>query len=397
MGGKALQGLRVLELGSLIGAPFCATLMAEFGADVIKVEDPEVGDMSRHLGQAVDGTGLMFASLGRNKRCATLDLRRPEGQDLLLRLATRCDVVVENFRPGTLAAWNLDWARLSAANPRLVLAHVSGFGQTGPYRDRLAFDRIATAFSGQDHVTGFPEQPPTRPGGALADYITALFCTIGVMFALHHRDHVSGRGQEIDLALYEGILRIGGAIEAYDLLGTVPMRAGNANPSIAPAETFATRDGRWVAINGGTDNVWRRLLKLMGREDLASDARFASARERARHHAEVNAIVGAWVAGQDAEPLLDALERESVPATRVNTIADAVADPHVRARGNVVQAVLESGRAFLTTGVVPKLSESPGAIDFVAPPLGAHNEAVWCGLVGLSAGELEGLRVAGVV
>jgi crotonobetainyl-CoA:carnitine CoA-transferase CaiB-like acyl-CoA transferase len=392
MAGKALQGVRLLELGSLIGAPFCGTLMAEFGADVIKVEDPEVGDMSRHLGQAVDGTGLMFASLGRNKRCVTLDLRRPEGQAVLARLAGTCDVVIENFRPGTLAAWHLDYATLSKDQPRLVMAHVSGFGQTGPYRDRLAFDRIATAFSGQDFITGFPENPPTRPGGALADYITGMFCTIGVLVALHHRDQVSGRGQEIDLALYEGILRLAGSIEAYDLLGTVPQRLGNANPTIAPAETFRSRDGHWLSINGGTDNVWKRLLALMGREDLATDTRFATARARATHQAEVNAIVGAWTAGIDLEPLLDALERESVPAAKVNSIADVVADPHVQARGNVVRAVLASGREFLTSGVVPKLSETPGSIEFVAPALGAHTDAVLRERLGMSDDEIAGLR-----
>jgi len=392
MAGKALQGVRVLELGSLIGAPFCGTLMAEFGADVIKVEDPEVGDMSRHLGQAVDGTGLMFASLGRNKRCVTLDLRRPEGQAVLARLAGTCDVVIENFRPGTLAAWHLDYATLSKDHPRLVMAHVSGFGQTGPYRDRLAFDRIATAFSGQDFITGFPENPPTRPGGALADYITGMFCTIGVLVALHHRDQVSGRGQEIDLALYEGILRLAGSIEAYDLLGTVPQRLGNANPAIAPAETFRSRDGHWLSINGGTDNVWKRLLELMGREDLAIDPRFATARARATHQAEVNAIVGAWTAGLDLEPLLDALERESVPAAKVNSIADVVADPHVQARGNVVRAVLASGREFLTSGVVPKLSETPGSIEFVAPALGAHTDEVLRERLGMSDDEIAALR-----
>ncbi len=392
MAGKALQGVRVLELGSLIGAPFCGTLMAEFGADVIKVEDPEVGDMSRHLGQAVDGTGLMFASLGRNKRCVTLDLRRPEGQAVLARLAGTCDVVIENFRPGTLAAWHLDYATLSKDHPRLVMAHVSGFGQTGPYRDRLAFDRIATAFSGQDFITGFPGNPPTRPGGALADYITGMFCTIGVLVALHHRDQVSGRGQEIDLALYEGILRLAGSIEAYDLLGTVPQRLGNANPAIAPAETFRSRDGHWLSINGGTDNVWKRLLVLMGREDLGTDPRFATARARATHQAEVNAIVGAWTAGIDLEPLLDALERESVPAAKVNSIADVVADPHVQARGNVVRAVLASGREFLTSGVVPKLSETPGSIEFVAPALGAHTDEVLRERLGMSDDEIAGLR-----
>jgi formyl-CoA transferase len=392
MAGKALQGVRVLELGSLIGAPFCGTLMAEFGADVIKVEDPEVGDMSRHLGQAVDGTGLMFASLGRNKRCVTLDLRRPEGQAVLARLAGTCDVVIENFRPGTPAAWHLDYATLSKDHPRLVMAHVSGFGQTGPYRDRLAFDRIATAFSGQDFITGFPENPPTRPGGALADYITGMFCTIGVLVALHHRDQASGRGQEIDLALYEGILRLAGSIEAYDLLGTVPQRLGNANPAIAPAETFRSRDGHWLSINGGTDNVWKRLLALMGREDLATDTRFATARARATHQAEVNAIVGAWTAGIELEPLLDALERESVPAAKVNSIADVVADPHVQARGNVVRAVLASGREFLTSGVVPKLSETPGSIEFVAPALGAHTDDVLRERLGMSDDEIAALR-----
>ena len=392
MAGKALQGVRVLELGSLIGAPFCGTLMAEFGADVIKVEDPEVGDMSRHLGQAVDGTGLMFASLGRNKRCVTLDLRRPEGQAVLARLAGTCDVVIENFRPGTLAAWHLDYPTLSKDHPRLVMAHVSGFGQTGPYRDRLAFDRIATAFSGQDFITGFPDNPPTRPGGALADYITGMFCTIGVLVALHHRDHVSGRGQEIDLALYEGILRLAGSIEAFDLLGTVPQRMGNANPAIAPAETFRSRDGHWLSINGGTDNVWKRLLVLMGREDLAVDPRFSTARARATHQAEVNAIVGAWTASLDLEPLLDALERESVPAGKVNSIADVVADPHVQARGNVVRAVLASGREFLTSGVVPKLSETPGSIEFVAPALGEHTDAVLRERLGMSDDEIAALR-----
>jgi crotonobetainyl-CoA:carnitine CoA-transferase CaiB-like acyl-CoA transferase len=392
MAGKALQGVRVLELGSLIGAPFCGTLMAEFGADVIKVEDPEVGDMSRHLGQAVDGTGLMFASLGRNKRCVTLDLRRPEGQAVLARLAGTCDVVIENFRPGTLAAWHLDYPTLSKDHPRLVMAHVSGFGQTGPYRDRLAFDRIATAFSGQDFITGFPDNPPTRPGGALADYITGMFCTIGVLVALHHRDHVSGRGQEIDLALYEGILRLAGSIEAFDLLGTVPQRMGNANPAIAPAETFRSRDGHWLSINGGTDNVWKRLLVLMGRQDLAVDPRFATARARATHQAEVNAIVGAWTASLDLEPLLDALERESVPAGKVNSIADVVADPHVQARGNVVRAVLASGREFLTSGVVPKLSETPGSIEFVAPALGEHTDAVLRERLGMSDDEIAALR-----
>lgn len=388
----ALQGLRVLELGSLIGGPFCGTLMAEFGADVVKVEDPESGDAARALGVRVDGTSTFFASIGRNKRCVTLDLRRPQGQAVLEQLVAHCDVLIENFRVGTLAAWNLDYARLSRVNPRLVMAHVSGFGQTGPYRDRLAFDRVATAFAGQDFVTGFPDNPPTRPGGALADYVSGLFCTIGVMFALRHRDHVSGRGQEIDLALYEGMLRLSGAVEAFGATGVVPTRQGNTNPNIAPAETFRTRDGQWLVINAGTDNVWRRLLRLMGREELDRDPRFATAGARAAHHAEVNPIVAAWVAAHDLDALLGVLEREQVPATRINSIADVVADPHVLARGNVIETVLESGRRLLSIGVVPKLSESPGGVRSAAPALGAHNEAVYRGLLGMGEAQYEALR-----
>ena len=388
----ALHGLRVLELGSLIGGPFCGTLMAEFGADVVKVEDPETGDAARSLGTRIDGTSTFFASIGRNKRCVTLDLRRPQGQAVLERLVAHSDVLIENFRVGTLAAWNLDYARLSAVNPRLVMAHVSGFGQSGPYRERLAFDRVATAFAGQDFVTGFPDNPPTRPGGALADYVSGLFCTIGVMFALHHRDFVSGRGQEVDLALYEGMLRLSGAVEAFAATGVAPTRQGNANPGIAPAETFRTRDGQWLVINAGTDNVWRRLIRLMGREDLDRDPRFGSARARATHYAQVNPIVGEWVAAHDLDDLLGRLEREQVPATRINSIADVVADPHVRARGNVIETVLESGRRLLSIGVVPKLSESPGRVASPAPALGAHNEAVYRGLLGMDEAQYESLR-----
>ena len=389
----ALAGLRVLELGSLIGAPFCGTLMAEFGADVIKVEDPDGGDPSRRMGVPLDESGgTFFAGIARNKRCVTLDLRRPAGQAVLERLVAKADVVLENFRVGTLASWNIDYARLSAVNPRIVMAHVSGFGQDGPYRNRLAFDRIATAFAGQDWITGFPENPQTRPGGAVADHVAELFCTIGVMFALRHRDHVSGRGQEVDLALYEGMLRMQGAIEPYAAIGRVPGRMGNSNPEIAPAETFRTRDGQWLVLNAGTDNVWKRLLRLMQREDLGTDPRFATARARATHHAEINGIVGEWVALHDAADLLAWLERETIPATRINSVADLVADPHVQARGNVVEATLASGRTLATCGVVPKLSASPGRIDSVAPALGAHNDEVYRGLLGMDEAELAALR-----
>ncbi|MBI4012911.1 MAG: CoA transferase [Candidatus Rokubacteria bacterium] len=396
-GPSALHGLRVIELGSLIGAPFCGALLAEFGAEVLKVEDPKVGDAGRHFGRVADGTSLYFVHLTRNKKCITLDLRRPEGQTLLKRLVPRADVVLENFRPGTLAAWDLDYPTLARVNPRLIMAHVSGFGQYGPYAPRAAFDRIATAFAGEDYITGFPDKPPTRPGGALADYMAGLFCTIGVMFAVYHRDVNGGRGQEIDLALYEGLFRLMGQVEEYGAFGVVPARRGNANPLIAPAETFRTRDGEWMALHAATDNVWRRLLDVMGRPELDQDPRFHSQRGRAEHQDALHPVVGEWIAQHNAEPLFAAFEKAGVPATRINSIADIFRDPHIRARENIVRAALPSGRTIETVGVVPRLTVTPGRVESVAPPLGAHNEEVYRGVLGLSAEEYESLRERGII
>jgi len=397
MEARALEGLRVIELGSLIGGPFCGTLMAEFGAEVIKVEDPGTGDPARRLGNEVDDTTSFFAFVARNKKCITLDLRAAEGQALFRRLVPSADVVIENFRVGTLATWNLDYPALAAINPRLVLAHVSGFGQTGPYRDRLAFDRIATAFAGEDYITGFPDKPPTRPAGALADFIAAMFCTIGVMFALHHRGVNGGRGQEVDVGLYEGMFRLMNQVEDYGLHGIVPERIGNSNPLIAPAEVFRTRDDQWIVVNAGTDNVWRRLIALMGREDLDRDPRFASQRDRARNRDELHPLIAAWIAGIALQELLERLQQRQIPATKINSVADIFDDPHVRARENIIQVMLASGRMMSMTGIVPKLSASPGRVEFVAPALGAHNDEIYRGLLGLTDDECARLKQRGVI
>jgi crotonobetainyl-CoA:carnitine CoA-transferase CaiB-like acyl-CoA transferase len=371
--------------------------MAEFGAEVIKVEDPKVGDAARYLGKVVDGTSAYFAYLARNKKCITLDLRTSEGQRLLKRLVPTVDVVIENFRVDTLKTWNLDYATLSAINPRLVMAHVSGFGQYGPYRDRLAFDRIATAFAGQDYITGFPDRPPSRPGGALADSIAGLFCTIGVMFAIYYRDFNSGKGQEIDLALYEGIFRLMNQVEEYGQWGSVPERMGNANPQIAPAETFMTKDNQWIAIHAGTDNVWKRLVIAMGREDLDRDPKFHTQRNRAENQRELHSTIAAWVGEFDIQDLLARLEQRQVPANKINNIADIFHDPHIRARENIVETVLNSGRMFATMGIVPKLSESPGRVEFVAPLLGAHNDEIYKELMGLSDDDCKRLKDQGTI
>ncbi|MBI5967347.1 MAG: CoA transferase [Deltaproteobacteria bacterium] len=393
----ALQGLRVIELGNLIGAPFCGTLMAEFGAEVIKIEDPKVGDAGRYTGEVVDETSLYFVFLARNKKCITLDLRVPQGQEIFKRLVPLVDVVVENFRPGTLKKWKIDYPELSRINPRLILSHVSGFGQYGPYKERAAFDRIATAFAGQDYITGFPDKPPAHPGGSVADYLTGLFCTVGVMFAIYLRDLNKGQGQEIDLALYEGMFRVMNQVEEYDQLGVIPMRTGNTNPQFVPAETFLTKDGQWIAFHAGTDSIWKRFMKLMGREDLGDDPKFSIQRNRNQNREELHAIIADWVKNFEIKPLLELLWDAGIPSTKINNIADIFKDPHVQARKNIIETKLPSGRKIKTMGIVPKLSVTPGRVEFVAPPLGAYNEEVYRGLLQLSAEEYVDLKKQGVI
>lgn len=378
-------------------APFCGTLMAEFGAEVIKIEDPKLGDAGRYTGEAVDGASLYFAFLARNKKCITLDLRVPKGQEIFKKLILKADVMVENFRPGTLKRWNIDYAELSKINPRLILAHVSGFGQYGPYKDRAAFDRIATAFAGQDHITGFPDKPPAHVGGAVADYLTGLFCTVGVMFAVYYRDVNGGVGQEIDLALYEGMFRIMNQVEEYGYCGKIPLRTGNTNPQFVPAETFMTKDGHWLAFHAGTENIWKRFLSVMGREDLGENPKFNSQRNRNENREELHTLTGEWVKQFEIRPLLEKLWEAGIPSTKINTIADIFEDRHIRARENIIEAQIPSGKKIKTMGIVPKLSVTPGRVDFVAPHMGAHNEEIYRGFLQLSAAGYESLKEEGVI
>jgi len=305
--------------------------------------------------------------------------------------------MIENFRPGTLKKWNIDYAELSKINRRLILAHVSGFGQYGPYRDRVSFDRIATAFAGQDYITGFPDKPPAHVGGSVADYLTGLFCTVGVMFAAYHRDVNGGQGQEIDVALYEGMFRVMNQVEEYGQFATIPIRTGNTNPQFVPAETFMAKDGQWVVVHAGTENIWKRLIKLMGREDLAEDPKFRDPRSRNENRDELHGIVREWVKGFESKPLLDSLWGAGIPSTKINNIADIFQDPQFQVRENIIEAMLSSGRKIKTMGVIPKLSMTPGRVDFVAPPMGAHNEEIYRGLLKLSAEEYDGLKKQGVI
>jgi crotonobetainyl-CoA:carnitine CoA-transferase CaiB-like acyl-CoA transferase len=392
-----LRGIRVLDIATVLGAPVAATLLAEFGAEVIKVEEPRTGDLLRQLGFRCQGQPLLWLQEGRNKRSITLDLRRPRGQALFRRLAARADVVTENFRPGTLEGWGLDYGSLARENPGLIMLRVSGYGQTGPYRTKGAFDRVASAFAGLTYTSGFSDSPPVRQSFALADYLAAAFGAYGVMVALWQRDRRGGSGQEIDLALYEGLFRSSeGMLTAYQQLGVVRERTGNRHPGVSPAGNYLAADGAWVVINAGTDALWRRLAALMGRPELGEDARYATSAERLARGDEVDDMLAAWVATLPAGDILRRLEEARIPAERLYTVADIAADPHYRAR-NIVEVDDPRVGPVAMVDIVPRLTKTPGAIRWAGPDKGQHNAEVYGEWLGLDPDELAALRAEGVI
>jgi crotonobetainyl-CoA:carnitine CoA-transferase CaiB-like acyl-CoA transferase len=393
-----LAGIRVLDVGTRIAAPFAATLLADFGADVIKVELPGQGDFLRSIGPFVDGYSLFWAVEGRNRRSITLDLRKARGQELFKRLVARSDVVVENFQPGTLEEWGLGYEQLDAARPGVILARASVYGQSGPYRDRPGLDRNGIAAGGLLYLTGYPDRPPVRPGLLVSDYLTGVFNAFAVMMALYHRDVHRAGGQWIDLSLYESIFRI---IEhtaaAYDRLGLVREREGNRLRNSAPLDNWETRDGKWVCIVAAGDALFPRLARAMGRLDLLEDPRFATLAQRAAHGEEINAIVGDWVRGRTAEEIETLLLRAHVPVGRAYSIAEIFADPHVAARGDVIVVDDPTIGPTRMQGVYPRLSATPGRVRRGAPRLGEHNREIYVDLLGLGEEDLETLRGDGVI
>jgi crotonobetainyl-CoA:carnitine CoA-transferase CaiB-like acyl-CoA transferase len=392
------EGIRVLDLATVMAGPVAATLLADFGAEVIKVEEPRRGDTIRGLGGGA-GADLFWLQEGRNKRCVTLDLRQPEGQDLLARLAARSDVLIESFRPGTMEAWSLGPERLCAENPRLVYLRMSGYGQTGPYRERGAFDRVAAAFSGVTYATGEPDRPPIRSGYALADYMSAAYNAFAIAMALYHRDaRGDGRGQVIDLALYEPLLRASEASAVvFDRFGVVRERTGNRHAAAVPSGLYETSDGAWVTLFAAPDHLFERLARAIGRPELARDPRYANAGARRKHADELEAEIGDWMAQRAASEILERLLAAQVPVSKVNSIADVFADPHVAARENLVPVPDGRGGEVRMVGVLPKLSRTPGRIRHAGPPLGADNEAVYSELLDLGAEELGALRERGII
>ncbi|WP_043263903.1 CoA transferase [Streptomyces sp. CT34] len=391
-----LAGLRVLDLATLFAGPLAATLLGDFGAEVIKIEHPRRPDPSRGHGPAKDGVGLWWKLLGRNKRAMTLDLSRPAGRDVLLRLAAGADVVVENFRPGTLEKWDLGWAELSAANPRLVLARVTGFGQFGPYARRPGFGTLAEAMSGFAALTGEPDGPPTLPPFGLADAIAALTTAYAVLAALRGRD-ATGRGQVVDLAIIEPMLTVLGPQPLwYDQLGHIQPRTGNRSANNAPRNTYRTADGSWVAVSTSAQSVAERVLRLVGRPELAAEPWFATGAGRARHADELDAAVGGWIARRDRAEVLAAFERAEAAVAPVYDIRDVLADPQYRALGTLTEIPDDELGTVRMQNVLFRLSETPGAIRWAGRPHGADTDEVLTGL-GMTAPEIAELRAAGAL
>jgi formyl-CoA transferase/succinyl-CoA--D-citramalate CoA-transferase len=371
-----LDGIRVLELGSFIAGPFAGQLLGDLGADVIKIEPPGRGDPMRQWGVCVEGKSLWWPSIARNKRSVALDLRDEKAREAVARIAATCDVVVENFRPGQLAQWNLGYDDLKARNPALVLVHVSGFGQSGPRAAEPGFGSIAEAVGGIRHTTGEADGPPVRAGVSLGDALAALFAVIGTLGALHERSR-SGLGQEVDVAIYEAVFALmESTVADFELGGVVRGRSGGFLPGVAPSNAYPTRDGRDVVIAANADAVFARLADAMGQSELATDDRYATHRARGARQAELDALVAEWTASLDADELIGRLREHAVPVGLTNAAPDLATDPHIAARDMVLRLAAGFDKAVPMTGIVPKFSRTPGAVRHVGPALGADTTDV---------------------
>lgn len=395
---SALKGVRVLDVSTVIAAPFAAGLMADFGADVIKIEQPEGGDPFRKLGPYHNGEVLRWATMGRNKRCVTLDLRKEKGKQIFLQLAARCDVLIENFRTGTLDKWGLDTETIRRANPDIVITRVTGYGQTGPYADVAGFGTPATAFSGMTYITGYQDRPPVSPSFSLVDYITGLYAVMSTMMALYHRDALKGKAQEIDVSLYEGVFRMMEILVAdYHKNGRVRERTPKLSGTSSPGGTYQTKDSKWVVLVCSTDRTWEYLTKAMKRPDLLVHPLFATMKARVENDPAIDDIVRKWIGSLEYTALKELVDREGVPVSLVYSAVDIFNDPHYAVRQNIVEMPHPALGTIKMPGIVPKFSETPGEIKWVGPALGEHNAEVYAELAGLNAQQLHELQEEGVI
>ena len=392
----ALCNLRVIELGQLIAGPFAAKTLADFGADVIKIEPPDSGDPLRKWRLLKDGTSVWWQIQSRNKRSIALDLKQPKAQDIVRQLVKDADVLIENFRPGAMEGWGLGPDELLALNPKLIMLRISGYGQTGPYRDKPGFGVVAEAMSGLRHLTAEPGRVPVRVGVSIGDTLASLHGVIGILLALHER-HTSGKGQVIDVALYEAVFNcMESLLPEFSAFGAVREAAGSALPGIAPSNAYKCQDGGYVLIAGNGDSIFKRLMHTMGRDDLGLDPNLADNAGRVKRVEEIDAAIGVWTATLSVAQVLELLDAASVPAGRIYTVADIATDPHYQARDMILQTVMADGSTLALPGIVPKLSRTPGSHRRNAPEIGQDTDAVLQD-IGLTEAQIQALKDKGIV
>ena len=397
-GHKPLAGVRVIDAGNMVAAPFATVLLADFGAEVIKIEHPKYGDGQRKLEPIMNGIPLWWKSVSRNKRCITLDLGKPEGAEIFKRIIKGKDVIVENYRPGTFEKWGIGPDVIRAVDPRLILLRISGFGQTGPYKGRAGFGRVAEAMGGLTNLIGEPDGPPMSPGYPLGDLIAGIFGSLSIMMALYHRDTRGGEGQVIDLALFEAVFRfLDFDPIQYDQMKTVHMRTGNRVAYVAPSSMFKTKDGKYLTLAASTQNVWVRLAEAIGRKELTVDPKFIDNPARVENSVEINGIVGAWIEQHTREEVIEQFDKFEVAYSSVFDMEDAFRDIQYRARESMVRVPDPDLGEAIVQNVVPKFSLTPGSVDFLGRKMGEDNEAIYCGELGISQEKLKQLKDAGIV
>ena len=394
---KPLDGIRVLELGQLIAGPFATKMLAEFGAEVIKIEPPGTGDPLRKWRLLHEGTSVWWASQSRNKKSVTLNLHEPEGQDVIRRLVADTDVIVENFRPGTLEKWNLGFEALKEINPRLIMLRVSGYGQTGPYKDLPGFGVVGEAMGGLRHLSGEPDRPPVRVGISIGDSLSALHGVIGVLLALRHRDQFNGAGQMIDVALYESVFNMmESTIAEYSVFGQVRQPAGSSLPGITPSNAYRCADDKYALIAGNGDSIFKRLMSLIGRDDIGTDPAFEHNDGRAKQAEYIDGVIGQWTAQHTLDQVLEQLHANRIPGGRIYDAADIASDPHYQARQMLIEGELEDGTPVTLPGVLPKLSETPGDVRRRAPVLGQDTQQILDRL-GIDAATRDDWKARGII
>ena len=395
---KPLEGIRVVEMGQLIAGPFCGQLLADFGAEVVKIEPPKVGDAMRQWGRTDEaGHTLWWPVIARNKKSVTLDLRKPQAQDIARRLAAKADILVENFRAGRMEEWGLGYEDLKAVNPGLIMVRITGFGQTGPYRERAGFAAVCEAMGGMRYIGGYADRPPVRIGLSIGDTLAGQSGFQGALLALQHR-HRTGEGQVVDASIVESVLAVTEClVTEYDRGGHVRERSGSFLPGIAPSNAYPTKDGDTIIIGANQDSLFRRLTALMGRPGLADDARFANHQARGRNQVEIDRKIGEWTATKDAHWLVEALAEAGVPAGLTYRAHDMIEDPHFQARESIVRVEDPALGPTAMQNVFPRLSATPGGVETTGPALGEHTGAVLSGWLGYDAARLEALGEAGII